>query len=225
METKKAARKVFTIGLTGGIACGKSTVSAKLAALGCAVIDCDKIGHSIYAPGTPGFDQVRDAFKGVVGADGSIDRKALGAIVFGSKAEMDRLNAICRPLIREQVVREIERIGEAGKHRFVAVEAAILIEAGWARAYDEVWIVDVTPEIAKRRLMARNNFSDEVRSVHQALAAQFTGSAAVFQSQEATKRINSQMSRQKRCGVLSSIPVYLHCVLSCAQARARGRHH
>jgi dephospho-CoA kinase len=88
------------IGLTGGIGSGKSTVAAMLAGLGAHVIDADKIGHEVYRPGTEGFARVVDAFgPGVVASDGTIDRRALGAIVFADAGARTRLNALVHPLI------------------------------------------------------------------------------------------------------------------------------
>src|SRR5262249_10180772 len=101
---------VMTIGLTGGIGSGKSTVAAILAELGARVIDADRIGHEGYRPGSPGFAAVVDAFgPAVVDADGTIDRSALGAIVFADPAARARLNAIVHPLIAAELAARIER--------------------------------------------------------------------------------------------------------------------
>jgi len=142
------------IGLSGGIGSGKSTVAAILAELGAFVIDADRIGHEIYRPGTEGFRRVVEAFgSGVIGADGSVDRRALGAIVFADPAALARLNALVHPLIGEEIQRRIAaaRAEEAG--RPIVVEAAILIEAGW-RFFDRIWLVTVGRETAIARVRA-----------------------------------------------------------------------
>src|SRR4029077_4970919 len=92
------------VGLTGGIGSGKSTVAAILAELGARVIDADRIGHDVYRPGTTGFARVCEAFgRGVGAADGTIDRRALGAIVFADPAARAKLNAIVHPLIAAEL--------------------------------------------------------------------------------------------------------------------------
>ena len=92
---------MFVIGLTGGIGTGKSEVSRLLGALGAEVIEADKVGHEAYEPGTPGWREVVEAFgEGVLDADGRIDRKRLGGIVFGDEQARERLNAIVHPIVR-----------------------------------------------------------------------------------------------------------------------------
>ena len=123
------------IGLTGGIGSGKSTVAAILSELGASVIDADKVGHDVYLPGSEGFRLVREAFgDGVVGADGTIDRKALGARVFADPALLARLNAIVHPLIGAEIRRRIEAARAGAPTRPIVVEAAIMLEAGWSVA-------------------------------------------------------------------------------------------
>ena len=130
------------VGLTGGIGSGKSTVAAILAELGARVIDADRIGHDVYRPGTPGFDRVVEAFgRGVVAADGTIDRRALGAIVFADPAARARLNAIVHPLIAGDLAGTIARARADGFAGPIVIEAAILLEAGWRSLVDRVWVV------------------------------------------------------------------------------------
>ena len=143
--------RVETIGLTGGIGTGKSTVAGLLAELGAQVIDADKIGHEVYAPGTPGFARVVEAFgTGIVGADGAIDRRALGAIVFADPAALARLNALVHPLIAEEIRRRMTAARTASSAPIV-VEAAIMLEAGW-RFFDQLWVVVVERERAIARV-------------------------------------------------------------------------
>ena len=172
-----------SIGLTGGIASGKSTVTAALADLGAAVIDADKLGHRAYEPGAAAFEQVVAAFgEEIVADDGTINRAALGAKVFGAPAEMTKLTDIVWPAIAALVVEELDAARAAGAS-VAAVEAAVLFEAGWDHLFDEVWVISAPPDVAQRRLMDRNGFSAE----------------------EAGKRIASQLDnaeREARAGVV-----------------------
>jgi len=143
------------IGLTGGIGSGKSTVAAMLAQRGARVIDADRIGHESYRPGSEGFRRVVEAFgPGVVAADGAIDRRALGAIVFADPAALARLNAIVHPLIGRDVAARVAAARAADPDRPVVVEAAILLEAGWRGLVDRLWVVSARPETAIARVMA-----------------------------------------------------------------------
>lgn len=141
------------IGLSGGIGSGKSTVAGILAELGAHVIDADRIGHQVYRPGTDGFRRVVEEFgPGIVGADGTIDRPALGRIVFADPAALGRLNAIVHPLIVEELARRVAAAREGEKP--IVVEAAILAEAGWRSLFDRLWVVSVRPETAIARVVA-----------------------------------------------------------------------
>ena len=139
------------VGLTGGIGAGKSTVASLLAELGAEVIDADRIGHQAYRPGSEGFARVVEAFgPGVVGADGAIDRRALGALVFADPAARARLDALVHPLIAA----EVAAARAEGFARPLVVEAAILLEAGWSPLVDRVWVVSTRRENAIARVMA-----------------------------------------------------------------------
>lgn len=131
-----------TVGLTGGIGSGKSTAAAILAELGALVIDADRLGHEAYAPGAEGWQRVVDAFgREIVAPDGTIDRKRLGAIVFGHADQLEKLNRIVHPLLAEALRRRIEESRSRQASRPVVVEAAILVEANWRHLVDEVWLV------------------------------------------------------------------------------------
>jgi len=150
-----------SIGLTGGIASGKSTVSAILAEQGAIVLDADQLGHRSYAPGTPTFDAVVAAFSpAIIATDGTIDRAKLGAQVFADSGGLKKLTDIVWPAIRALAETELERLGQQGTDVSV-LEAAVMIEAGWQDLVDEVWVVSVPTAIARQRLMARNGLSAE----------------------------------------------------------------
>jgi len=148
---------VYVIGLTGGIASGKSTAAHCLASLGARVLDADRLGHRTYEPGGPAYDAVVQAFGAeVVAPDGAIDRAVLGQRVFASPEERQRLCAIVWPEIRKLVQAELETLVRRSPEAIVVLEAAVLLEAGWEDLVDEVWVVRVSPEIAVVRLVARN---------------------------------------------------------------------
>ena len=147
---------MIVIGLTGGIASGKSTAARHLENLGAAVIDADKLGHRAYERDRPAFAQVVSAFgEDVVGADGEIDRKALGGKVFGDQAQLTRLTDIVWPAILALAKEEIAA-AEAAHTAVAVLEAAVLLEAGWQSEVDEVWAVTVAPEVAVARATARD---------------------------------------------------------------------
>lgn len=151
---------MLVIGLTGGIGSGKSTVGKLLVALGAAHIDADRVGHSVYAPGTPGWELVTQEFgREIVGPDGAIDRKRLGAIVFADPKALARLNQIVHPLIRSALQAQIAELRERAGVPAIVVEAAILVEAGWHQTVDQVWLVSVTPETITARLQRDRGMS------------------------------------------------------------------
>ena len=149
------------IGLTGGIASGKSLVSQRLAERGAVVIDADKLGHESYRRGTETFEAVLRAFgNDIVGPDGEIDRRALGAKVFGDAEARKRLEAIVWPAIRRLAAGRLQALRAQGTP-VVVLEAAVLIEADWLDLADEVWLVLTSPETARKRLIERNGLSPE----------------------------------------------------------------
>lgn len=159
-----------TIGLTGGIGSGKSTVSQILVELGAFVIDADKVGHEIYLPGNEAWQQVTTAFgRDILAADQTIDRKKLGAIVFGSDDVRKKLNAIVHPLMFKDIDRRIKAKRAEGFIKPIVVEAAILIEANWLPLVDEVWLVvtnknAVIERVATQRGMAAKDTEARIAS-------------------------------------------------------------
>ncbi|XP_038045164.1 LOW QUALITY PROTEIN: bifunctional coenzyme A synthase-like [Patiria miniata] len=151
----------YVIGLTGGIASGKSSVCRRLEGLGAAVIDCDKLGHKAYLPGTQGFRRVlTELGQGVLGADGSINRRALGAKVFQDRSLLDRLNQIVWPEIASMAQEEMRVLGDGGCLVCV-LDAAVLIEAGWEGFCHEVWSCIIHKDEALKRILDRDRLPEE----------------------------------------------------------------
>ena len=149
-----------TIGLTGGIGSGKSTVSQLLGELGAVIIDADKVGHEIYLPGKEAWKQVTAAFgQDILASDQTIDRKRLGTIVFGSDEARKKLNSIVHPLMFTDIARRIKEKREEGFTKPIVVEAAILIEANWLPLADEVWLVVTNKNAVIDRVAAQRGMS------------------------------------------------------------------
>lgn len=152
---------MHVIGLTGGIASGKSTVARFFRDHEIPVLDADVLGHRTYEPGTDTFAAVVAAFgQDLVAADGTIDRRVLGGKVFGKPDELKRLTDVVWPGIRKLASEALSEYETAGNH-LVVLEAAVLFEAGWEDLVDEVWVVVVESEIAVERLAARNGLEPE----------------------------------------------------------------
>lgn len=153
---------MITVGLTGGIASGKSTVARELASRGARVIDADKLGHRAYEPGSEAHRQVIAAFGPEVRSpEGLIDRPALGAKVFGKPDQLKRLTDIVWPEIRRLAAAEIAAIRAEELSAVVVLEAAVLFEAGWEPLVDEIWVVMVDRDTAVARAVMRGGLSGE----------------------------------------------------------------
>lgn len=150
------------IGLAGTIAAGKSTVGQILVQRGAVHCDGDRLVHTLYEPGTPGFDRIVAAFgDDVVGADGLIDRKVLGAKVFGNREQMNRLTTAIGS-IGEAIHGVIARWRAELPHDALGVmEAVNLMEPGYAAWCDHVWLVGVDDEVARKRLQASRGMSPD----------------------------------------------------------------
>lgn len=159
---------MMIIGLTGGIASGKSTVSQKLADLGAIIIDGDKIAHKIMEPGWPAYAEVVNEFgNDILNPDLSIDRTKLGAIVFEDPARMRALNRIVRPHIYEAIDKEIETKRLAHPKAVLVLDIPLLFEARLDLIADQVWVVWVDRETQISRLMGRNSLTrdDAIRRI------------------------------------------------------------
>jgi dephospho-CoA kinase len=155
---------VLTVGLTGGIASGKSEAARLLASHDAYVVDADRIAHQTYAPGTPGLRAIVSSFgTQVLGSDGAIDRRSLGAVVFNDPARRKQLNDIVWPLTR-QLVEELKREQAAAGTKVFVVEAPLLLEAGWRDLVDEVWLVRSSDEAVLERLGIRGHSPEDAAS-------------------------------------------------------------
>lgn len=152
---------MYIIGLTGNIATGKSTVARLLAACGAEVIDADVLAHETMAPGSAVWRAIRDAFgTAVVAGDGSIDRRALGQIVFSDPHALVRLEKIVHPAVRRLLLRRLAALRRRQEPpRVVVIEAIKLIEGGLAPLCDALWVVVAPREVQVRRLVCSRNLS------------------------------------------------------------------
>jgi dephospho-CoA kinase len=156
-----STRPPYRVGITGSIASGKSTVARRLKDRGIPVIDLDKVGHEVLRKRHEAFEPVLEAFgEGILGRDGEIDRRKLGALVFSDAAARERLNQIVHPRIRDEEARRVGAMAEAGEAA-VATEAALLIETGQRDRFDFFVVVGCAPEIQIARLMQRDGCSEE----------------------------------------------------------------
>lgn len=155
---------MLRVGLTGGIASGKSTVAARMTELGLTVLNADALAHRLIEPGQPAYDDiVREFGREILRADGSVDRKKLGDIVFRDAARRERLNQIVHPRVieaREERLQEMETQNPLG---LAIVEAALLIEAGYYKKLDRLVVCSCRPEQQMERLRARGLTEEEAR--------------------------------------------------------------
>lgn len=150
------------IGLTGGIASGKSTVSKTLKELGAYIIDADETAHSVIEPHKPAWNDMVAAFgEDILNTDETINRDKMGEIVFGNPEQLDRLNRITHPRIMESFKKDYQRIKAANPDAILVFEVPLLYETFMDRMCDEVWVVWVDYETQLKRLMDRNNFNLE----------------------------------------------------------------
>ncbi len=150
------------VGLTGGIACGKSTVAAVMRALGCRVLEADALAHRLIEPGQPAYDAVLDEFGSQVrAADGRIDRAKLAAIVFADPDKLEHLNRIVHPRVVEALDRELAELTRSEPGAVVVVEAALLIEASYHERLDRLVVAWCEPEQQVERLLARGMTREE----------------------------------------------------------------
>jgi dephospho-CoA kinase len=155
-EWGQEGKPKILIGLTGNIACGKSTVLHRLAELGAYTIDADARVHSILSRDGEAYARVVEAFgPGILSGDGEIDRRALGRIVFSDQEQLRRLEAITHPIVRRVMEREIREADTP----IVVLDAIKLFESGWADRCDQVWVVSCRRDQQLERLMHTRGYS------------------------------------------------------------------
>lgn len=168
---------MLKVGLTGGIATGKSYVAALLKEFGCRVADADLIARQVVEPGQPAYDEIITEFGAeILDASGAIDRAKLGTIVFADQARRLKLNAIVHPRVLETQDQWLTAIAEKEPDAIAVVDAALMIESGGYRRFDKLIVVYCETELQIERLMFRNQLSRE----------------------EALRRINSQMPTEEK---------------------------
>ena len=168
---------MLRIGLTGSIGVGKSFVAAIFIELGCHVLDADQTAREVVMPGTPGLKVLTEAFgEDILNADGTLDRKRLGALIFADQSQRHRLNHILHPFIiarQDEILREWETKDPNG---IGMVDAALMIESGGYRRFDKLIVVHCRPQVQLERLMLRDKLSRD----------------------EAQRRIDSQMPQEEK---------------------------
>jgi dephospho-CoA kinase len=155
---------ILKVGLTGGIASGKSTIVRMLAALGCITVDADAIVARLYRPGEAGHEAiVRTYGTGVLLADGEIDRKRLADIAFSTPEEAQKLNALIHPLVIAEQARLFREAEERGEDAIYIVEATLLLESGGRQRFDRIVVVDVDPDVQMARAIGRGVMAEEAK--------------------------------------------------------------
>ncbi|MBC7075202.1 MAG: dephospho-CoA kinase [Syntrophomonadaceae bacterium] len=150
------------IGLTGGIASGKSTILETLKKMGAVVISADEVAHAATQPGKPAWEDIVRFFgTGILNDDKTINRKKLGEIVFNNRQYLQKLNEITHPRVKEMFKNSLKEIKEKNPDAVVVLEIPLLYEAGLEKICDEVWVVWVNRENQIRRLMAREGIDRE----------------------------------------------------------------
>ena len=180
------------LGLTGGIASGKSAVAGMLRELGFQVLDADGLAHTLIEPGQPAYQEVlREFGTHVLQADGRIDRGKLGAVVFADREKLARLNAIVHPRVEEEMIRTFAEWEKAGGRDAAFVEAALLVEAGYQKKLDGLIVTWCKPEQQMERLMKRGLSKEEAR---RRIAAQMPAEEKL---RYATEKIDCSGSMEK----------------------------
>jgi len=148
------------IGLTGGIASGKSTASSILKELGAIIIDADEVARKIVGKGRPALDEVKQYFgEKIILEDGNLNRKKLGSIVFSNHDLLKKLNEITHPYIIKEIINEINWYKKTDNDHVIILDAALLIEMKLTHLVDEIWLISIPEEVQLNRLMQRENIS------------------------------------------------------------------
>jgi dephospho-CoA kinase len=149
---------MLKVGLTGGLACGKTFVGQALADLGCHLIQADELGHQVLLPAGEAYDDVVKEFgPGILNGDGTIDRKRLATEVFGQPKRLEALNRLVHPHVFRREQELIDQCAASDPHGIVVVEAAILIETGTFREYDRLILVECEEQQQVDRALKRDH--------------------------------------------------------------------
>ncbi len=163
---------MYKIGLTGGIASGKSTVSTYLSKCGLPVVDADKIARKLAEQGGAIWKAYAERYGSkAINADGTLDRKKLGEIIFSSPKELEWVNSTTHPLIRAACFEEIADIEKNGSN-IVILDIPLLFETGWQNYVDESWLVSIPKELQLHRIIQRDGLS--IQEAEKRIAAQMT---------------------------------------------------
>jgi dephospho-CoA kinase len=163
---------MLRVGLTGGLACGKSFVGHALAELGCCLIEADKLGHEVMQPGAEAYDAiVREFGPSILDDDGRVNRRKLSALVWDHPDRLAKLNSFVHPAVRRREEQRMAEIAQSDPHAIVVVEAAILVETGSYKNFDKLIVVTCTTEQQMERALHRGSYSRE--EVRARLARQF----------------------------------------------------
>ena len=153
---------MLKVGLTGGIATGKTYVADSLRKLGCEVSDADVVARIIVEPGQPAYEDIVQAFgPEILQPDGTIDRARLGAIIFANEQARLNLNAMTHPRIHEAQSRWLAEVAERNPNAIAIIDASLMIESGGYKKFDKIIVVYCSLEVQLERLMTRNNLSCE----------------------------------------------------------------
>lgn len=152
---------MITIGITGGVGSGKSSVLDYIKRHYSAyVILADEVGHQLMEPGGATYDRLIEVYgNGILMEDGTIDKKKLAEIAFKDAASIQKINGLTHPLICKTIVKEMEKIEKSGKYEFLFLETAILEESGMSDECDWVWYIHAPDEVRIERLMASRGYS------------------------------------------------------------------
>ena len=153
---------MLRVGLTGGLASGKSFVGHALAELGCYLIEADKLGHEVMQQGAEAYDAIVQEFGGgILDPNGQIDRRKLSALVWDHPERLEKLNSFVHPAVWAREERHMDEIAQADPHAIAVVEAAILVETGSYKRFDKLIVVTCTAEQQMERAMKRGSYSKE----------------------------------------------------------------
>ena len=165
---------MISVGLTGGIGCGKSTVAGMFAAMGAVTIDSDGIGRSLMQPGNVVYDRIVSGFgPEIVDSSGHLDRARLADIVFHDLGKLKHLNAIVHAPVLREIDRQVQLNRQKNPNAVVLVESAVLFEAGQDRRFDKMVVVWCRPEQQVERYTAKSGLSEE--DIRRRMAAQMPG--------------------------------------------------